>query len=70
MFFDNGSTATICTHAWAKKAGIQGKEITYYMRVVGEQYTKRNTLLYTFNMNDADGEDHEIEAFGINTITD
>ena len=70
MFFDNGSTATICTHAWAKKAGIQGKEITYYMQVVGEQYTKRNTLLYTFNMTDADGEDHEIEAFGIDTITE
>ena len=70
MFFDNGSTATICTHAWAKRAGIKGEEITYYMRVVGEQYTKRNTLLYTFTMSDADGEEHQIEAFGIDTITE
>ena len=70
MFFDNGSTATICTHRWAKRAGIQGEQITYYMRVVGEDYTRKNTLLYKFTITDADGEDHQIEAFGIDTITD
>ena len=70
MFFDNGSTATICTHSWAEQAGIEGEDITYHMRVVGEEYTRRNTKIYRFTIRDAEGQDHLIEAFGIDTITD
>ena len=40
------------------------------MRVVGEEYTRRNTKLYRFTIRDAEGQDHLIEAFGIDTITD
>ena len=70
MFLNNGSTATICTHSWAERTGITGEEISYYLRVVGEGYTQRRTKLYTFKITDADGEDHELETFGIDTITE
>ena len=70
MFFDNGSTATMCTHAWAKKTGLQGEEITYFMRVVGEEYVKRNTNLYALTVTDNNGEKHMLEAFGIDIITE
>ena len=69
MFFDNGSTATMCTHAWAKKAGLQGEDVTYFMRVVGEEYVKRNTKMYTLTLTDNNGESHDLEAFGIDSIT-
>ena len=62
IFFDNGSTATTCTHSWAECAGVKGVEIIYYMSVVGEAYTRRNTQLYNFTITDADGMNHQIEA--------
>ena len=43
IFFDNGSTATLCTHRWAKAVGLQGKDVVYYLRVVGDQYMEKRT---------------------------
>ena len=62
IFFYNGSTANICIHSWAECAGVKGVEIIYYMSVVGEAYTRRNTQLYNFTITDADGMNHQIEA--------
>ena len=33
VFFDNGATTTLCTHAWAAKAGLSGENVSYYLRV-------------------------------------
>ena len=48
IFFDNGSTTSLVTHSWAKRVGLKGVSVTYYLRVVGEEYTKKETNLYTF----------------------
>ena len=70
MFFDNGSTATICTHKWAQKAGIKGTEVVYFLRVVGDQYTEKHTMLYSFTIEDNTGARHHLKAYGMDVITE
>ena len=70
LFFDNGSTATLCTHRWAKMAGLKVKKLTYYLRVVGDQYTVKQTKSYNFSIKDNDGEVHEVNAYGMDVITE
>ena len=67
LFFDNGSKATICTHRWARSLGLTGQKVVYFLRVVGDQYTEKSTLLYTFVIKDNMGCSHEIKAYGMDT---
>ena len=70
LFFDNGSTATLCTHSWAERAGLKGEDVMYYLRVVGDQYTEKHTKVYNFCLQDNSGETHAIRAYGMEVITE
>ena len=65
VFFDNGSSAALVTHAFAKQIGLEGRMVTYWLIVVGHEKVLRETMLYTFQMEDNNGKVHKVEAFGI-----
>ena len=68
--WDNGSTAALMTHSFAEKAGITGKKVSFWLIVVGHDSILRETMLYTFTMVDNAGNEHVLQAFGIDQITE
>ena len=70
VMFDNGSTAVLVTHSFAKKAGLKGIMVSYWLVVVGHDKVLRSTTLYTLYMTDNTGVRHEIQAYGIDEISD
>ena len=46
VMFDSGSSATLVTHSFAKRIGLQCEEVSYYLRVVDHGYTAKRTLMY------------------------
>ena len=70
VMFDNGSTAVLITHAFAKKAGLQGTMVTYWLVVVGHERVLRSTTMYTFHMVDNLGKRHEVQGYGIDAISE
>ena len=70
LFFDNGSTVMLCTHRWAKKVGLRGEEVVYFLRVVGDQYAEKHTMMYSFTIEDNSGSRHKIHAYGMDVITE
>ena len=70
VMFDNGSTAVLITHAFAKKAGLQGTMVTYWLVVVGHERVLRTTMLYTLHMVDNIGKRLEIQGYGIDAISE
>ena len=41
VFYENGQTASLCTHTFAEKAGIAGKTIDYYLKVLDHGWVKK-----------------------------
>ena len=41
IMFDNGSTAALVTHSFAKRAGLTGTMVTYWLVVVGHDKVLR-----------------------------
>ena len=70
VMWDKGSTAVIMTHSFAERAGLQGSKVSYWLVVVGHESVLRETTLYTFFMIDNTGKEHEMQAFGIDQITE
>ena len=70
IMFDNGSTAVLVTHSFAKRAALKGKMVTYWLVVVGHEKVLRSTTMYTFFMVDNSGRRHEVQAYGIDEISD
>ena len=70
VLFDNGSSATLVTHTFAQRVGLKGKKITYYLRVVGQGYSKKSTLMYKLKILDNVGKSHILFALGIDTISE
>ena len=70
VMFDNGSTAALVTHTFAQKAGLIGTNIAYWLAVVGHDRVLRHTTLYTFYLEDNYGVKHEVQAYGIDQISE
>ena len=70
LMFDNGSTAALITHSFAQRLGLKGEMVAYWLVVVGHQRVLRNTMLYTFYLEDNSGTMHEIKAYGIDAISE
>ena len=70
IMWDNGSSAALVTHAFAQKAGLQGVMVSYWLVVVGHERVLRNTTLYTIYLDDNSGNRHEVQAYGIDTISE
>ena len=68
--FDGGSSGALITHSFAEKSGLKGEMITYWLAVVGHPKVMRRTMLYTFFLVDNQGRKHEIQAYGIDTISE
>ena len=69
LFWDNGSTATLCTYQLAEKLGHRGTPVTYIMQTVDIQGRVQkkgmvNTLIITTN----EGADHIISAYSVESI--
>ena len=70
VMFDNGSTAALMTHSFAKRAGLKGVNVAYWLAVVGYDRVLRHTMLYSFYMEDNFGIKHEVQAYGIDQISE
>ena len=64
VMFDNGSTAVLITHSFAKKAGLQGTMVTYWLVVVGYERVLKSTTLYTLYMVDNTGSAMRFKVMG------
>ena len=58
------------THEFAELAGLTGFMVTYMLKATGFPMVPKSTLLYKVNVEDAQGVEHEIEALGIDEITE
>ena len=69
VLFDPGSTATLITHNFAEKLGLVGNKVTYYLKVVGQGYTKKETQSYKVPLVDRIGKQWVLDVLGIEAIT-
>ena len=70
LMWDNGSSAALVTHSFADRAGLKGTMVTYWLAVVGHERVLRNTMLYTLYLEDNHCRRHEVQAFGIDVISE
>ena len=70
VLFDNGLSATLDTHKFAKEVGLKGEKVTYYLKVVGQGYVEKQTMMYDLEMRDNTNQVHKVRALGIETITE
>ena len=70
LMWDGGSSGALVTHSFAERAGLKGRKIAYWLVVVGHPSILRHTMLYDIVMVDNEGAEHEIQAYGIDQITD
>ena len=68
--WDNGSSPALVTHSFAQRVDLSGTMVTYWLVVVGHGKVLWNTTLYTLFMEDNYGIAHEIQAFGIDEISE
>ena len=55
LFFDSGSTLTLCRHGWAKAAGYVGRPVSLYMKVLSKGYESVDTVEYEVELVAKDG---------------
>ena len=70
ILFDNSSSATMVTHEFAALAGLSGVMTNYMLKATGFPLHPKSTLLYKLQLEDRFGGRHEVEALGIDEITD
>ena len=46
LFFDSGSTLTLCRHDWARSFGLMGRTLVIYMRFLTQEFEAVETLEY------------------------
>ena len=69
LFFDSGSTLTLCTHKWARANGLRGEPVTIFIKVLGEEYRPVDTCQYRFVVLGTDGKEYEMLAVGLEKLT-
>jgi len=70
LMWDGGSSGALVTHSFAEQAGLKGEKVAYWLVVVGHPRVLRHTMLYSFVMVDNNGTKHNIQAYGIDQITE
>ena len=55
VFADGGSTLSLIRNEFAARLGLQGTHLEYFMRVVGHDYTLKESQMYTFCLVDRQG---------------
>ena len=69
LFYDSGSTLTLCTHSWARSKQLQGDPVTIYLKVLGGEYKAVDTCQYRFKVKGHQGEMYEVVAVGLDKLT-
>ena len=69
VFYDSGSTLTLCLHKWARAQGLSGRPVTVYLCVLRGQYEAVQTMEYDFEMVDVHGGRHWVTAVGLDKLT-
>ena len=69
MMIDSGSDTNYVCHDFARALGLVGEPHRCRLKVVDADYRLVETAKYSFKVTDKDGEDTEITALGLDTIT-
>ena len=69
MFFDNGSTIVIVRKEFAKSLGLTGRACLQCLQVCGWPEEPWNTEVYMVTLVDKEGQEHTMEAYGMDEIT-
>ena len=69
VFWDSGSTGSLCTHRWATERGLRSQPVTYYLQVVGQGASMKRTNKYFGELVDRQGGWHQVHFLGIETLT-
>ena len=69
IFWDDGSTVCLIREAFAEKLKIQGRRICLWVQAAGHKPEKWYTSVFTVKLIDRKGEEHEIKAFSVDSIT-
>ena len=70
VFTDGGSTLSLIRTDFANHLGLEGTYLEFYIRVVGHEYVRKESKMYTFNLVDRQGHEHPIQAVGISSISE
>ena len=68
MFYDSGSTLTLCCHDWTRKAGYQGKPVSIYLKGLAQSYERVDTKEYEVVLLDTSGRELRVSAIGLDML--
>ena len=68
--FDACCSGCLMMHDYAEMAGLESKPVKYYLKATGYPVRFKTTKLYKLTLTDRQGKLHEIQAIGIDSITD
>ena len=69
LFYDSGSTLTLCRHEWAVKAGYKGTPISIFLKVLAQGYEQVDTMQYELELIDVNGNIKKVLAVGLDSLT-
>ena len=68
-FFDGGSSMGLIREKFARKLGLKGRKVVLIVQVVGQDWTKWETVLYAVTLVDKHGHKQVVKAYSIESIT-
>ena len=71
LFWDDGSTATLCTYRLASRLGLVGSPISYSMQTFDSRgWVMKQGQVYEIKIVSNSGEQYTISAYGVESIAD
>ena len=70
VMVDPGSTHNFITHKLAEDLQLEGMPMTYHLRVINSKCRQKGTSLYKVTVVDNRGQSHDVEAVGIDSLTE
>ena len=71
LFWDDGSTATLCTYSLASRLGLVGSPVSYSMQTVDSGgWVMKQGQVYEIKLVSNSGEVYTITAYGVESIAD
>ena len=71
LFWDDGSTATLCTYSLADRLGLRGSPVNYSMQTVDSQgWVQKQGKVFTIKLVSNSGEEYKVTAYGVDSIAD
>ncbi len=68
VVWDSGSGMTLVTEEYAARGGLDGPPVRARMVTIGGQVTERDTRLFSVPLQDRDGRNIEVKAYGVPEI--